>query len=514
MRNHWCFFMDRSEKSKFNELVSQSSVAEIFPVVKRIPADLITPFGAYLKLSREAKYSFLFESVEGGENLGRYSFLGANPEFVVIGDNGRTHVTHSNKTYETDESIYEALKRLLRKRKVASLDNLPSFLGGAVGYLNFSMIEFFEPILKTSLHNKGDNMQSKFGFYKTIVAFDHAKQEISVITNVFVDDLKDKERPAEDIRQAQIKNQKIIEKLQRDDLPSIPSPNKTDSSVSSNWEKNDFKKAVSKIKELIKSGECYQVVLSQCLKKPTNASPEIIYRALRALNPSPYMILMKHGKSSIVGASPEMLLRCRDRKLEYRPIAGTRPRGKNDLEDSKLAIEMKADAKEVSEHTMLVDLGRNDLGRVAKFGSVKVRNLMTVEKFSHVQHLVTYLQADLCSDFDQFDALASCFPAGTVTGAPKIRAIQIIKELEPSQRGIYSGAVGYLDYAGNLDTCIAIRTIVLENGIAKIQAGAGIVADSDPETEYQETLHKANGLLKAIELAESGEYSLLCDDKK
>lgn len=501
--------MDNSLEKEFEDLILQCGEAEVFPVVTRFPADLITPFGAYLKLAKDAEYSFLFESVEGGESLARYSFLGANPEFVVKEHNQNLNIIKgSNHTFK-EESIYEFLKAYLKKRKIADVQNLPSFIGGAIGYFDFAAVEYFEPILKKSKKNFESNSQSQFAFYKTTIAFDHAKQQIAIITLVFAEDFQNKKQLLENLNSAKQTNEKIFENLETAEFPQISqNVTKSNSEISSNWEKEDFKNAVSHIKELINAGECYQVVLSQCFTKNTNASPEAIYRALRSLNPSPYMILMKLGEKSIVGASPEMLVRCRDKKLEYRPIAGTRPRGKNELEDTKFAEEMRTDLKEVSEHTMLVDLGRNDLGRVSEFGSVRVKDLMSVEKFSHVQHLVSYLFSDLKEDFDQFDALASCFPAGTVTGAPKVRAIQIIQQLEPIARGIYSGAVGYIDYAGNLDTCIAIRTLDLENGVAKIQAGAGIVADSVPENEYQETLHKAKGLFKAIELAESGKYSV------
>ncbi len=507
----WCFFlfMNNFEENEFEDLIAQYGAAEVFPVVTRFPADLITPFGAYLKLSIDAQYSFLFESVEGGENLARYSFLGADPQLIVREDVGKTIVeTRGEKTTE-DEPIYEYLRKSLRERKIAEVPNLPSFIGGAIGYFDFSAVEYFEPSIRDSKKNFVPDSGSQFAFYKTTIAFDHAKQQIAIITLVFDVNITDKYKLIEEFHNARQINAQIYENLETASFPKISGDfNGETLKVSSNWEKNDFKDAVSKIKELIRAGECYQVVLSQCFTKETKATPEAIYRALRAMNPSPYMILMKLGERSIVGASPEMLVRCRDRNLEYRPIAGTRPRGKDEKEDLRLAEEMRADLKEVSEHTMLVDLGRNDLGKVSKYGSVRVKDLMSVEKFSHVQHLVSYLFSDLKEGFDQFDALASCFPAGTVTGAPKVRAIQIIQELEPTPRGVYSGAVGYIDYAGNLDTCIAIRTLVLENGVAKVQAGAGIVADSVPENEYQETLHKAQGLLKAIELAESGKYAI------
>lgn len=272
--------------------------------------------------------------------------------------------------------------------------------------------------------------------------------------------------------------------------------------TTSNWERADFEAAVVEIKELINAGECYQAVLSQCFTRPTSANAVALYRALRTLNPSPYMFLLDTGERQIIGASPEMLVRATGQKLEYRPIAGTRKRGKTETEDAALAEEMKLDKKEVAEHLMLVDLGRNDLGRVAEYGSVTVDSLMQVEKYSHVQHLVSSLSAKLRSGLDRFDALAACFPAGTVSGAPKVRAIEIIRDLEPTPRGIYAGAVGYFDYAGNMDTCIAIRTLVLENGVAKIQAGAGIVADSVPSAEFEETVNKAKVMMRTIDIAE------------
>lgn len=475
-------------------LLAQYGEAEIFPVVTRMPADLITPFGAYLRLSAGTVHSFLFESVEGGENLARYSFLGAGPVSIVSGGDGA--------------DLFGHLKRELRPRTVARVRDLPSFIGGAVGYFDFSMVGEFEPVLRGN--GPAPGFGSKFAFYRTVVCFDHARQQVSVISLVFADDCDGRGELEESIKAAARKNLEICRVLLSGELPKISSAAAgAAAEIESNWTKEDFERAVGRIKEMIEAGECYQVVLSQCFTKRTPAQAEEIYRALRSLNPSPYMILLRHGDGAIVGASPEMLVRCREGRLEYRPIAGTRPRGRDEAEDERLAREMQADIKEVSEHTMLVDLGRNDLGRVSKYGSVRIGNLMNVEKFSHVQHLVTYLHAELSEDRDRFDALASCFPAGTVTGAPKVRAIQIIEELEPTPRGVYSGAVGYIDYAGNLDTCIAIRTLELKNdGTARVQAGAGIVADSVPEKEYEETVHKARGLFRAIELAEKGLYRI------
>jgi anthranilate synthase component 1 len=332
-------------------------------------------------------------------------------------------------------------------------------------------------------------------FYRSIVAFDHAKQVVNIVS---LDD--------DSTADAANRNARIRRTLEEPNVPLSPKLNHPQAlpTVASNWPRKEFEDAVVKIKELINAGECYQAVLSQRFTRETDASAVAIYRALRALNPSPYMFLLDFGDKQVVGASPEMLVRCQGDGLEYRPIAGTRPRGKTPAEDDALAEEMRRDEKEVAEHLMLVDLGRNDLGRVAEYGSVKVDTLMSVEKYSHVQHLVSALSAKLRPGLDRFDALAACFPAGTVSGAPKVAAINIIRELEPTPRGIYAGAVGYFDYSGNMDTCIAIRTLVLENGVATIQAGAGIVADSVPEREFDETVNKAKVLVKAIEIAEGG----------
>jgi anthranilate synthase component 1 len=332
--------------------------------------------------------------------------------------------------------------------------------------------------------------------FRSIVAFDHAKQVIKIISLVFPDEESGTDNAHE-------RNQSIQCCLEGE-MPIVAATSETNTPIetSSNWTREDFEAAVSTIKDLIYAGECYQAVLSQCFTRKTNASPIAIYRALRSLNPSPYMFLLQFDKKAIVGASPEMLVRCEDRRLEYRPIAGTRHRGKTPQEDAALADEMRLDKKEVAEHVMLVDLGRNDLGRVAEYGSVTVETLMSVEKYSHVQHLVSSLSAELRSGLNCFDALAACFPAGTVSGAPKARATEIIRGLEPTQRGVYAGAVGYFDYTGTMDTCIAIRTLVLEDGIARIQAGAGIVADSVPELEFEETVNKAKVLMRALDMAE------------
>jgi anthranilate synthase component 1 len=451
---------------------------KLTPVVETMAADLLTPLAVYLKLSEKSEHSFLLESVEGGRSVARYSFIGADPVQVLTG--GR--------------EAYETLREHFATYFAEVDGEMPPFIGGAIGYLGFDACEWFEP----SLSGEGDASEAcSFMFYRSIVAFDHAKQVIKIVSlDVDGDVINAPERNA------------MIRALLEEPLVNWPPTDAGDSDKNestSNWSRPAFEDAVAKIKELISAGDCYQAVLSQCFTRKTSASPVAIYRALRSLNPSPYMFLLRFGGKAVVGASPEMLVKCEGEKLYYRPIAGTRPRGKTTAEDEVLAEEMKRDKKEVAEHLMLVDLGRNDLGRVAKFGSVRVDTLMSVEKYSHVQHLVSSLSAELTDGKDRFDALAACFPAGTVSGAPKVSAIEIVRGLEPTPRGVYAGAVGYFDYAGNMDTCIAIRTLVIEDGVATIQAGAGVVADSVPAGEFDETVHKAKGLMRAIDIAEGRE---------
>ncbi len=497
--------MISQKPENFDEFLDQSKTAEIIPVALTMPADLLTPLAVYLKISETAENSFLLESVEGGESLARYSFMGANPEMIVSGNDEQITLKRNDSKEVLQISLFDYLRKHFTEKRISSTEDLPSFIGGAIGYFGFSCAGWFEKSLKPSFVNENISEEAELMFFKTVVAYDHAKQVIKIISLVFKNECKNENDLKKSYEKAVAGNQKIKAILENEQV-SLPknSQSKTgNKTVRSNWKREEFENAVYEIKELINAGECYQVVLSQCFSRKTNAASVSIYRALRSLNPSPYMFLLKFGAKSIIGASPEMLVRCRDRNLEYRPIAGTRKRGKTAEEDATLAEEMRRDQKEVAEHLMLVDLGRNDLGRVSKFGSVRVENMMNVEKFSHVQHLVSYLFSELRDDCDQFDALGMCFPAGTVSGAPKVRAIEIIQKLEPTPRGVYSGAVGYIDYSGNLDTCIAIRTLVLENGEAKIQAGAGIVADSVPELEFEETVNKARALLKTIEIAES-----------
>jgi len=488
-------FMSEFERSK-----ERMGGSKVVPVVETIAADLLTPLAVYLKLSKGQKHSFLLESVSGGESLARYSFVGADPHLTISGNDRETRIVDAGGERFEQASMMSFLRGHFAQYQTVNVEGLPSFIGGAIGYMGFGCSRWFEPSLKGLTPTADD---AAFMFLRSVVAFDHARQEIKIITVVFPDELTDGD-PDIIFEAATRRNTEVRECIENSsiDVPEVLECE--NSALTSNFTQEDFETAVRGIKELIAAGECYQVVLSQCFEKKTNADAISIYRAIRSLNPSPYMFLLDFDRKAVVGASPEMLVRCRDRELEYRPIAGTRPRGKSETADAALAEEMRNDEKEVAEHVMLVDLGRNDLGRVCEFGSVTVRDLMGVEKYSHVQHLVSSVTGNLRSGLDRFDALAACFPAGTVSGAPKVRAIDIIGDLEPTPRGIYAGAVGYFDYTGNMDTCIAIRTLVLENGVAKVQAGAGIVADSIPEMEFQETLNKARAMFKAVETAGGG----------
>ena len=466
------------------------------PVIERMPADLLTPLAVYLKLADEGQDSFLLESVEGGENLARFSFVGVNPKFTVSSSLTQCTIGSDDRQTVFQQNGFDFLREHFADVELERGTGLPLFSGGAIGYFGFESVQWFEPTIEFEAEER---ILAEFMFFDSVIAFDHVRQSIQIISLACEKQTSDDYRTLEE---ASAHKRRIRGLLEDGRINLHANGVSGPSSVRSNFEQAQFEIAVRKIKELIAAGECYQVVISQRFERETNATPIAIYRAIRSINPSPYMFLLQIGDKAVIGASPEMLVRCRDRKLEYRPIAGTRPRSNDFKEDDRLADEMRTDVKEVAEHMMLVDLGRNDLGRVSQFGSVKVDRLREVENYSHVQHLVSQLSASLDDGKDRFDALAACFPAGTVSGAPKVRAIEIISDLEPDQRGVYAGAVGYFDYAGNMDTCIAIRTLVLEHGVAKIQAGAGIVADSVPASEFDETVNKAKAMLRAIDIAE------------
>ena len=490
----------------FDDFLAETEKGNVVPVVRSVLADLHTPVSAFLRVANDAEQAFLLESIEGGERLARYSFLAANPLMTVRTKNGVPILEKdgSRKTYP-DRNLIDFLRNHFKQHKLARREKLPPLCGGAVGFMAYDAARWFEKSLgKPS--QKSEKPEAIWMFFRNVLVFDRLKHRIEIVSIVFTDEAANDKEKLRKLYDEAVAETVRIEKNLEFETPTVLRKNESKASesnqFSSNWKKADFLTAVEKVKEYILAGDAYQVVLSQKFKRETNAEPLNIYRALRTTNPSPYMFYVKFGEETLIGASPEMLVRCHGRKLEYRPIAGTRKRGATETEDWILAEDLRSDMKEISEHIMLVDLGRNDLGRVSEFGSVEVAELMKIEKYSHVQHLVTSLKSRLKDGLDRFDALGACFPAGTVSGAPKVRAMQIIEELEPTRRGVYAGAIGYFDYAENLDTCIAIRTIQLENNTASIQAGAGIVADSVPEKEYEETINKARALVKAIEIAE------------
>lgn len=493
---------DSLTPSTYQEFIKLASEGTVVPVVKRVMADLLTPVAAYLKIERLSPYSFLLESVDGGEKVARYSFLGFDPQVIVRSRGGKVIVESEIGAKHLDEPMLTMLRRLSGRHIPVRKPDLPPFLGGAVGYLSYDTVRWFENI--PDAHPDDIEMDDAvMMFFPRLLAFDHVKHQIHLIANVFTggktEGLETEYRRAVDEIEA-------IEARLEDPIEPLPTSGPVEQvPLRSNLTKEEFEKGVSRAKEYIAAGDIFQVVLSQRFDVALSAHPFQVYRALRVVNPSPYMYYLKLGGAAIIGASPEMLVRATGRRLEYRPIAGTRPRGATETEDLLLGEELRADEKEVAEHVMLVDLGRNDLGRVADYGSVEVNELMVIERYSHVMHLVSAIKARLRPGCDRFDALAACFPAGTVTGAPKVRAMEIIDELEPTRRGVYAGSVMYLDYSGNLDSCISIRTIVAKNGRAYIQAGAGIVADSVPEAEYVETVNKARAMLQAIEMAEARE---------
>ncbi len=484
----------------YEDFLKLTGDGTVIPVVKRVMADLLTPVAAYLKIERLSRYSFLLESVEGGEKVARYSFLGYDPHLILRAADGRVTIEKAGGVEESDRTMLETLRMVAGKHIPVRFPDLPPFVCGAVGYMGYDAVRWFERIPD----NNPDDLRidtSVMMFFSRLLAFDHARHQIHLIANVFTggkrDNLEEEyNRAVDELEAMEARLEDPIELLPRREPDEKPR-------VSSNLTKVEFERAVERAKQYISAGDIFQVVLSQRFKVNLVAHPFEVYRALRVVNPSPYMFYLRMEDQYVLGASPEMLVRATGRRLEYRPIAGTRPRGATDTEDVLLGEEMRADEKEVAEHVMLVDLGRNDLGRVSDYGSVEVTEQMIVERYSHVMHLVSGIKARLRQGSDRFDALASCFPAGTVSGAPKVRAMEIIDELEPTRRGIYGGAVMYLDYSGNLDSCIAIRTILVKDGKAYIQAGAGIVADSVPETEYVETVNKARAMLQAIEIAEN-----------
>jgi anthranilate synthase component 1 len=481
----------------FHKLSRQGNLV---PVYETYTADLLTPVGAYLRLAHQAKYSFLLESVEGGENVARYTFAGANPAEVFRARGRSCTLETGDKSVQFDEEPIEQLRRLTKRYNAVRVPGLPPLTGGAIGYCAYDMVRLFEDIPSTGRDDLGLD-DCVMMFYLGLVAFDHVRHRVWIIRNVFTDG-GGSLRAKYDAAVAEIQRTR---KLLEGPLPKEkPARRAGPLRVESNMTKAQFTSSVNKAKEYIKAGDAFQIVVSQRFWAKTTAEPFEIYRALRVINPSPYLYFLKMNDVSVAGSSPEMLVKVQGREAFYKPLAGTRPRGQDEQQDAELEASLLADPKERAEHVMLVDLGRNDVGRVCEYGSVKVERLMFVERFSHVMHIVSSLRGRLREGVDCFDALMACFPAGTLSGAPKVRAMQIIDELEPTRRGIYAGAILYLDFSGNLDSCIGLRTLVAKNGRAYVQAGAGIVADSVPATEYQESVNKARAVIKALETAHDG----------
>ncbi|MCL5062474.1 MAG: anthranilate synthase component I [Nitrospirae bacterium] len=487
-----------------NEFKELSKQGNLIPVYKEILGDVETPVSAFLKLNKRP--SFLLESVVGGEKWARYSFIGIEPSMTITCMGKKTEIRNGSTVshIKTDDPLI-VIKDVLSKFKPVNVKGLPRFSGGLVGYIGYDVVKFFERV--PDIQKPSIDMPDIFLMLAdTVLIFDNLKQTIKVVCNTHTEGKDIKEAYEE----AEARIDKIIDELKSEVrsqksevfLPTSKFETPTSSTgFSSNFSKDNFLNAVEKAKEYVMSGDVVQVVLSQRFERKTSTSPFDIYRTLRIINPSPYMYYLDIGESQIVGSSPEILVRLEGDKLTLRPIAGTRKRGETEEEDKALEEDLKKDPKEIAEHIMLVDLGRNDVGRVAEIGSVKVTELMTVERYSHVMHIVSNVEGRLKKGLDAFDVFRACFPAGTVSGAPKVRAMEIIEELEPTKRGAYAGAVGYFGYSGNMDTCITIRTLIIKDGKVYVQAGAGIVADSVPENEYMETLNKAMAMMKAVEHA-------------
>ncbi len=496
----------------FEEFVELSRQASVVPVYRQLIGDTLTPVSAFCKI-QEGDWAFLFESVVGGERVGRYSFLGSGPflRFQAFGN----RVVLQPATGPAVELEHPDPLRLLQEKLAAyrapHVPGLPRFSGGAVGYAAYDAVRYVERLPNPPPDDRG-LPDLCFAFYDRMVIFDHINKTIAAVAHAHVPGVRgqgsgvSKEELERAYRTACDRVDRLVERLQQGvadlQLTDVAPVGEVSRPYRSNFEPAAFEAAVAKCIEYIKAGDAFQIVLSQRLQTDTKARPFDIYRTLRVVNPSPFLFYVKAGPLCLVGSSPEIMVRVEGDKVTIRPLAGTRPRGRTEEEDERLAAELIADPKERAEHIMLVDLGRNDVGRVARYGTVQLSDVMTVERYSHVMHLCSTVTGRLRPGKTAFDALRSCLPAGTLSGAPKVRAMEIIDELEPHRRGPYGGAVGYVDFSGNMDTCIALRTLVLKGQTAYLQAGAGIVADSIPASEREETLNKARGLLRALEMAE------------
>ncbi|MGH9500985.1 MAG: anthranilate synthase component I [Terriglobales bacterium] len=484
----------------YQEFSRLARKATLIPVVKPVAADLLTPVSAFLAAAGGELEAFLFESVERGEQVGRYTFLGAKPYMQVRASGRDVEVRRGRRVERHQGSVLEVLKNLLREHTFAADDSLPPFTSGAVGYFAYDSVRQLERIGEQA----NDDLSLPdclLMFFDRVLAFDHVRHQIQIIATADVSQTSPRKAYDRAVADIAALERKLGAGLRPALLRGSATSARGKPRVQPRTSRERFLQSVERAKEYIRAGDIFQVVLSQRLDFAAGVAPFDIYRALRTVNPSPYMYFLRMGDVHVLGSSPEMLVRVTGRKLEYRPIAGTHPRGRHESEDRQFEKEMLADEKEQAEHVMLVDLGRNDLGRVSEYGSVKVQDLMFVERYSHVMHIVSALEGKLRTDLDALDAFAACFPAGTLTGAPKVRAMQIIEELEPVRRGVYGGSVLYADFAGNLDSCIAIRTLLMKGKKAYLQAGAGIVADSDAVREFEECMNKARAVLRAVEVA-------------
>lgn len=491
------------------EFTRRAQTGNMTPVYKEILADMETPVSAFKKIG-DGEYSFLLESVEGGERMARFSFLGSGTDLVIKSKGKNVEITRAGFIeqiqLEPGKDVLDILKHELGSLNYVPDPDLPRFCGGAVGFIGYDMVRFFEDLPDSTVDDL-NLPDCTLIFTDTLLIFDHVRHRIRVVCNARIGD-----DPEAAYEQAISKIDAAIDKMRNPDRPGLVVPDASSrtcsplpaTQVTSNFTQDEFESAVLKCKEYIAAGDVIQVVLSQRFQTKVSADPFDVYRALRSLNPSPYMYYLSYGDTKLIGSSPEILVTEERGNVTVRPIAGTRPRGKSLEEDIALEKELLKDEKERAEHIMLVDLGRNDIGRVCRYGSVSVDELMVVEKYSHVMHIVSNVRGRLKVDKDQFDLLRACFPAGTVSGAPKIRAMEIIDELEPTRRATYAGAIGYFSYSGDMDTCITIRTILIQGNTAYVQAGAGLVADSDPASEYRETQNKAMAMIKALAAAEEG----------
>lgn len=495
-------------QSSLEDIQKQAQKSKIVPYVLSIPTDTLTPISAFLRLTQtNNNQSFLLESITSGETSARYSFLGIDPFETLRVKNGTVSIKHGLHTHEEVGNPFDVISQRFDQYRASVSPNLPPMQGGAVGYIGYDSIKYLEDIPMPQA--QAEHNEASLMFFQNIIAFDHLKHRVLIIVNIFTDDVDSLEEGYEQAKQTanELKKQMVVPTaadapflfpLELDDVTPLPGV----------MGKEKYCEAVKKIKHYIREGDIFQCVLSERFQAEINVHPFTIYRVLRTLNPSPYLFYLNTGDEVLLGASPEMLLQASGKTIQTCPIAGTRPRGKDMKEDKKYEKSLLASSKEKAEHLMLVDLGRNDIGRVAEAGSVKVTEFMQVHRFSHVMHLVSLVEGQLAKGKTSWDAFKSCFPAGTLSGAPKIRAMEIISELEPIRRETYGGAVIYHSFSGQFDSCITIRSLLVRDKKGFVQAGAGVVADSNPEREYEEAINKSKALLKAIEIAHGNEANL------